>query len=100
MPRFDWDAANINHIARHDLDPEQVEQVVQNDPIDVARYFRNGEERLHQVGETDDGLVLVVVTTPPSELIRAVTSHQADRTMRGFYAREREAPRGEADRCP
>ncbi len=98
MPGFDWDSADINHIARHDLTPEQVEQVIQNDPVDVARYFRNGEERLHQVGKTDDGLVLVVVTTARRELIRVVTAHSADKTMRGFYAREREAQRAKDDR--
>ena len=75
MAGFNWDSANINHIARHDLTHEQVEQVIQNDPVDVARYLRNGEERLHQVGETDDGLVLVVITTVRRDLIRVVTAH-------------------------
>ncbi len=98
MPGFDWDYANIDHIARHDLTPDQVEQVIQNDPIDAARYFRNQEERLHQVGETDEGLVLVVITTVRRELIRVVTAHRADKTMRRFYVREREAQRAEDDR--
>ena len=100
MAGFNWDSANINHIARHDLTHEQVEQVIQNDPVDVARYFRNGEERLHQVGETDDGLVLVVITTVRRDLIRVVTAHMTDKTMRGFYAREREAQRAKDDRSP
>ena len=90
MP-FVWDAGNIDHIARHDISPEEAEQVVENDPFDIARYLRNGEERLNQVGETDAGRVLVVVTTQRGEDTRVVTTHPADRDMRALYAQMKEA---------
>ena len=90
MP-FLWDAGNINHIARHDISPEEAEQVVENDPFDITRYLRNGEERLNQVGETDAGRVLVVVTTQRGEDTRVVTAHPADRDMRALYAQMKEA---------
>ena len=90
MP-FVWDAGNIDHIARHDISPEEAEQVVENDPFDINRYLRNGEERLNQVGETDAGRILVVVTTQRGEDTRVVTAHPADRDMRAFYAQMREA---------
>ena len=90
MP-FIWDAGNTDHIARHDVLPEEAEQVLENDPFDVARYFRNGEERLNQVGETDAGRVVVVVTTERGKDIRVVTAHPADRDMRAFYAQMKEA---------
>ncbi len=90
MP-FLWDAGNIDHIARHDILPEEAEQVLENDPFDIARYFRNGEERLNQVGETDAGRVLVVVTTQRGEDTRVVTAHPADRDMRALYAQMKEA---------
>ena len=90
MP-FVWDAGNIDHIARHDISPEEAEQVVENDPFDIARYLRNGEERLNQVGETDAGRVLVVVTTQRGEDTRVVTAHPADRDMRALYAQMKEA---------
>ena len=32
-------AANINHIARHSVSPEEVEQVVGNDPFDLEQYY-------------------------------------------------------------
>ena len=89
--QFLWDAGNIDHIARHDILPEEAEQVIENDPFDVIRYLRNGEERLNQVGETDAGRVLVVVTTTRSEYIRVVTAHPADRDMRALYAQMKEA---------
>ena len=90
MP-FLWDTGNIDHIARHDISPEEAEQVVENDPFDIARYLRNGEERLNQVGETDAGRVLVVVTTQRGEDTRVVTAHPADRDMRALYAQMKEA---------
>ena len=90
MP-FLWDASNIDHIARHDISPEEAEQVVENDPFDIARYLRNGEARLNQVGETDAGRVLVVVTTQRGEDTRVVTAHPADRDMRALYAQLKEA---------
>lgn len=90
MP-FIWDAGNIDHIARHSISPEEAEQVVENDPFDIARYLRNGEERLNQVGETDAGRVLVVVTTQRGEDTRVVTAHPADRDMRALYAQMKEA---------
>ena len=90
MP-FLWDAGNIDHIARHNILPEEAEQVVENDPFDIARYLRNGEERLNQVGETDAGRVLVVVTIQRGEDTRVVTAHPADRDMRALYAQMREA---------
>ncbi len=90
MPLF-WDAGNIDHIARHNILPEEVEQVLENDPLDITRYLRNREERLNQVGETDAGRVLVVVTTQRGEDTRVVTAHPADRDMRALYAQLKEA---------
>ena len=90
MP-FLWDAGNIDHIARHDILPEEAEQVLENDPFAVVRYLRNGEERLNQVGETDAGRVLVVVTTQRGDDTRVVTAHPADRDMRALYAHMKEA---------
>ena len=30
---FDWDEANIGHMARHSVIPEEAEQVIFNDPV-------------------------------------------------------------------
>jgi hypothetical protein len=32
---FDWDAANIKHLARHNVEPAEAEQVILNDPVDI-----------------------------------------------------------------
>jgi hypothetical protein len=33
---FDWDEANIGHVARHSVLPEEAEQVILNDPVDLG----------------------------------------------------------------
>lgn len=43
--RFDWDEANIGHIARHGVTPEEAEESMLNDPIDTAYEVVNGEGR-------------------------------------------------------
>jgi uncharacterized DUF497 family protein len=85
MLSFTWDDANITHIARHGVTPEEAEQVIENQPLDLQRQLRNGEERLLHLGETRTGRVLVVVLTVRDERYRVVTAHPADRTMRRFY---------------
>lgn len=37
---FDWDDDNIAHIARHDVEPEEVKEVFYNEPL--ARHSRDG----------------------------------------------------------
>jgi uncharacterized protein len=55
---FDWDDDNIEHIARHGVEPEDAEEAV-GDPGRVTRRRRGG--RLVVIGATEAGRVLVVV---------------------------------------
>ena len=91
MPSFNWDSANIDHIAEHGITPEEAEQVIENGPFELARYIRGGEERRNYLGETDEGLVLTVVATERNDQVRVVTAHRANRSMRQRYERLREA---------
>jgi uncharacterized DUF497 family protein len=43
---FDWDEANIGHLARHNVSPEEAEQVILSDPVDLGIQMVEGEERL------------------------------------------------------
>jgi uncharacterized DUF497 family protein len=65
MPRgrkFDWDDANTDHLARHGVTPEEVEQAFANDPLVVlASQERRGEDRVLCAGLTDDGRALQFV---------------------------------------
>ena len=51
--RFDWDEANLSHIAVHDVTAEEVEQAMENDPEDLDYDVIAGEERWTSIGNTD-----------------------------------------------
>src|ERR1022692_4032765 len=55
--------ANLDHIARHQVSPEEAEQIIENDPLDIEAETVDGEERTTSIGCTDRGRFLVVVTT-------------------------------------
>jgi uncharacterized protein len=74
MAEFDWDEFNPAHIARHGVEPHEAEEVITNDPIDLAITIRNGEERSEQVGETDKRRILRVVTTVRNGNTRVITA--------------------------
>jgi len=59
--RFDWDDANIGHIARHDVTPEEAEQVILNGPVEIDYQVIDGEERFADVGITSFGRFLTIV---------------------------------------
>jgi len=57
---FDWDEANIAHIARHGVTTEEAEQALVNDPTEGYAHEENGEVRFSQIGITDAHRCLVI----------------------------------------
>ena len=55
-----WDAWNRDHIGKHDVAIEDVEEVIHGDPIVRATY----KQRLQLIGAKSDGTVLSVVMGP------------------------------------
>lgn len=88
--KFDWDAANLAHIVRHEVEPFEAEEALLNDPFDVRYEFREGEERWTSIGHTHDLRVLLVVWTIRGEdLVRVITARQASKEARLAYFREK-----------
>lgn len=87
---FDWDQANIDHVARHSVLPDEAEQVLLNDPVDVGMEIVEGEERHLNLGATVQGRVLLVVTTWHEDRIRVVTAFEPIKRLIQFYYQERE----------
>lgn len=88
--RFDWDEANIAHIARHAVSPAEAEQVL-SDPARVASqaYNKDGELRAAITGATVSGRMLtVIVTVRPGRGLRVVTARPARRNERKDYQGE------------
>lgn len=86
---FDWDDANIENIAAHQISPGEVEEAL-SDPyrIPAPAYRVDGERRRAVLGSTEDERLLFVVTTRRGESVRVVTARDATVSERRRY-RER-----------
>jgi uncharacterized DUF497 family protein len=93
--QFDWNDANVSHIAIHGVSPEEAEQVIENEAFDAGALLRNGEMRTVHLGETDAGRVLIVVVTERDGMYRVVTARPADRKERAFYSNHKAATNDE-----
>jgi uncharacterized DUF497 family protein len=61
--RLDWDQASIDHIARHGVEPDEVEDVV----FGQSHQNRARDGRYRFVGQTSGGRYLAVFVEPESE---------------------------------
>jgi len=82
---FDWDNDNRGHIARHPVTTYEAEEVIRNGPMDIAAETYNGEERFVNLGQTDRGRILVVVTTMRGARIRVITAFPAQQRLVDLY---------------
>jgi len=73
---FDWDDDNISHLARHRIEPADVEDLFCNDPTIRGQT---------SVGRTNSLRVLVVVFTVRRAKIRPITGWEADRRTKRAY---------------
>jgi uncharacterized protein len=86
---FDWDEANVAHIAKHGVTPEEAEEALSLAPIDVVNQQYEEEERFLQLGITSGMRILVVITTWRGDLLRVVTAYPATEALRAYYVKER-----------
>lgn len=84
-PQFDWDPANREHIRRHGVTPDEAEQAVRNDPLELGAAFHENELRRMLLGPTDAGRLLTVVLTERKGRVRIVTIYPANRKQRKLY---------------
>ena len=71
-----------------------------NEPVDLELQLRSGEDRMVQVGETDAGRILVVVTTWRNGKLRVITAFPAKKKIREFYERQEGISYGEGTEYP
>lgn len=84
-PVFQWDEGNENHlIARHDVYPEEAEQVFRNGP-----HIRRVGDRHLIYGHDDAGRYLLLVCVLRGDAIRIFSGRTMTREERRLYARYR-----------
>jgi uncharacterized DUF497 family protein len=89
-PAFDWDGANVAHLARHAVAPAEAQEIISGASIPVESEERGGEERHTELGETARGRLLVVVWIWRRGKVRVVTAFPAHRKWRAFWRRLKE----------
>jgi uncharacterized DUF497 family protein len=85
---FDWDDSNVDHIARHQVQPEEAEEAL-TDPrrIGAPAYDVENEQRRAILGATVDGRILFVVYTIRHGKPRVVAARDATARQRRRYWR-------------
>jgi uncharacterized DUF497 family protein len=84
--RFDWDAANLGHIARHDVSAKEVQEaILDRFCLLASSEVRQGQLRYNLTGATRDGRILTVIFEIRQGSIRTVTSFTAPKKKQSAY---------------
>jgi len=87
IQKLRWDKWNIVHIARHNVIPEEVEEICHGDPL--VQTGKKGRTAL--VGPTDSGKILRVILDPEGKgIYYPVTAYVASKKDRALYKQEKE----------
>lgn len=88
---FQWDAGNDRKsVDKHKVSRAEAEQVFFNDPLMITaddHHSSHREQRLHVLGRTDQGRVLLVAFTlrDGERLLRVISVRDANRRERARY---------------
>ncbi len=85
---FDWDLHNVDHVARHEVDPAEVEEAFGRPHAIIPAKDEGGEKRWKLFGTSAAGRYLVVVFTIREARLRPVTAHTMNQRERRIYAPE------------
>ena len=88
-PEFDWDDSNRDHLALHNVTPEEAEEAVLDPHAVLLDIQSDEEERIKSVGITSRGRIIVVISTFRGEAIRPITAYAADVRLQGTYLTQR-----------
>ena len=82
---FDWDDANLQHIARHGIAPEDAEDAILIEPLETDLQEFGGEHRVLCFGRTRSGRLLTVLYTQRRGKIRVVTAYAMTTRQQRMY---------------
>jgi uncharacterized DUF497 family protein len=85
---FDWDEANLDHIADHGISAAEAEDaLLDSRRIPAPAYQGTNERRRGVLGATIAGRLLFVVFTYRNELVRIITARNANAQEKRRYER-------------
>ncbi|HUI79708.1 MAG TPA: BrnT family toxin [Bryobacteraceae bacterium] len=74
---------------RHHVKPEEAEQALVDEPVDLDYAIAENEERWTSIGHTDKMRILKLVWTLQGELVRVITAMEASKREAFEYLRLR-----------
>ena len=86
---FDWDEANLDHIARHNVSREEAEQVFSNGVAVIDYQMVGGEERWLVTGRSNAGRFLTIPWTFREDAVRVITAWDATKEEEAIYWAEK-----------
>jgi uncharacterized DUF497 family protein len=89
---FDWDDRNREHLARHNVTPEEAEFAFLSEPFEIdAEEHPDDGVRIRYVGETAAGRILILIMTWRSDSARIITAWDAPKSTKNFYLKGKAA---------
>lgn len=82
---FDWDDENRKHLATHKVAPDEFEELMASEPLDLACEQIDNEERYRSVGLTSGGRLLTAAWTIRDGKVRAITAFPASVADRKIF---------------
>ena len=82
---FDWDEANVDHIAAHKVTPTEVEQVLNEEILILAEQEHEDGVYWLVLGATKQGRILVVAFTEHDDALRVATAYPATPKLRRIW---------------
>jgi hypothetical protein len=89
MPVFEWDQDNLRKILAQQIEREELEQALRNNPIPVLEQDVEGDFSYIYYGETDAGRLLSVVVIESGATARVITASELNADQRSDYLRRR-----------
>jgi uncharacterized DUF497 family protein len=81
---FDWDAGNLQHIARHGIKPKEAEEAILIEPLE-ADIQHESEVRVLCYGRTKSGRLLTILYTERRGKTRVVTAYEMTKPQQKMY---------------
>ncbi len=88
IQRITWDQETVDHISRHAVLPEEVEQVLFNDH-NLPLIMRGKEGKYLVYGKTDAGRFLFVVWVSKYRKTKIITARDMSKKEKQFYQRRK-----------
>jgi len=85
MLEFEWDSANLSHIALHSVTAEEAEAVLLGPAFELDTYIVDDEERVEEVGATGRGRILKVVSAVRNGKVRVITAYDASSALKRVF---------------